>query len=100
MLISDERQLDMLPDLPWAPDLGADQRRASRWSPGRSSELEPDVVFSPMQTIGSWGRRYGLVLTLHDLIYYATARRRAIWPGRSGCSGGSTTWPGGRSGCC
>jgi glycosyltransferase involved in cell wall biosynthesis len=23
-----------------------------------------------MQTMGSWGRRYGLVLTLHDLIYY------------------------------
>jgi glycosyltransferase involved in cell wall biosynthesis len=28
------------------------------------------VVWSPMQTIGSLGRRYGLVLTLHDLIYY------------------------------
>lgn len=34
---------------------------------------EPDVVFSPMQTIGSMGRRYKLILTLHDLIYY---RRR------------------------
>ena len=32
--------------------------------------LRPDVVFSPMQTMGSWGRRYRLVLTLHDLIYY------------------------------
>ncbi|RLY94985.1 glycosyltransferase family 1 protein [Kocuria tytonicola] len=30
----------------------------------------PDVVFSPMQTMGSLGRRYRLVLTLHDLIYY------------------------------
>ena len=27
-------------------------------------------VFSPMQTMGSFGRRYKLVLTLHDLIYY------------------------------
>ena len=27
-------------------------------------------VFSPMQTMGSMGRKYKLVLTLHDLIYY------------------------------
>lgn len=31
---------------------------------------EPDVVFSPMQTIGSLGKRFKLVLTVHDLIYY------------------------------
>lgn len=30
----------------------------------------PDVVFSPMQTIGSLGRRFKLILTLHDTIYY------------------------------
>lgn len=30
----------------------------------------PDAVFSPMQTIGSAGRRFGLILTLHDTIYY------------------------------
>ena len=29
-----------------------------------------DAVFSPMQTIGSAGRRLGLILTLHDTIYY------------------------------
>ncbi len=28
------------------------------------------VVFSPMQTMGSWSRKYRLILTLHDLIYY------------------------------
>lgn len=28
------------------------------------------VVFSPMQTMGTLGRKYKLVLTLHDLIYY------------------------------
>jgi glycosyltransferase involved in cell wall biosynthesis len=28
------------------------------------------VVFSPMQTMGSWFRQYKLILTLHDLIYY------------------------------
>ena len=31
---------------------------------------QPDVVFSPMQTMGSLGRKYKLILTLHDLIYY------------------------------
>jgi len=30
----------------------------------------PDVVFSPMQTMGAVGRRFRLILTLHDMIYY------------------------------
>jgi glycosyltransferase involved in cell wall biosynthesis len=69
MLISDHRQLEMLPDLPWQlvssptsvrePLVALQVRR-----------LRPDIVFSPMQTMGSWGRTYKLLLTLHDLIYY------------------------------
>ena len=34
------------------------------------NKYSPDVLFSPMQTIGSWGRKFKLILTLHDLIYY------------------------------
>jgi len=34
------------------------------------NDLGADVVFSPMQLMGSIGRRYRLILTLHDLIYY------------------------------
>ena len=34
------------------------------------NRLGPDVVFSPMQTMGTFGRRYRVVLTIHDLIYY------------------------------
>jgi glycosyltransferase involved in cell wall biosynthesis len=34
------------------------------------NRLGADVVVCPMQTMGSWGRKYPLVLTLHDLIYY------------------------------
>jgi len=34
------------------------------------NKLGAKVVFSPMQTIGSFGRRFKLVLTVHDLIYY------------------------------
>ncbi|TFD67863.1 glycosyltransferase family 4 protein [Cryobacterium ruanii] len=69
MLISDHRQLAMLPALPWqlvrAP--------TSLYEPLVAlsvNRLKPDVVFSPMQTMGSWGRKYRLFLTVHDLIYY------------------------------
>ena len=34
------------------------------------NKTEADIVFSPMQTIGSFGRKFKLVLTVHDLIYY------------------------------
>lgn len=34
------------------------------------NRLHPHVVFSPMQTLGTAGRRYRTILTLHDLIYY------------------------------
>lgn len=36
----------------------------------RLNKFKPDVVFSPMQTMGSIGRRFKLILTLHDMIYY------------------------------
>ncbi len=46
----------------------------------------PDVVFSPMQTMGSAGRRFRLILTLHDMIYYRhrTPPRNLSWPVRLG----------------
>jgi glycosyltransferase involved in cell wall biosynthesis len=69
MLISDRRQRAMLPDLPW-------EKVTSPTGPFEPfvallvNRLRPDIVFSPMQTMGSLGRRYKLVLTVHDLIYY------------------------------
>lgn len=69
MLISDHRQLDKLPALPWELVTGPTSLREP-WVARQVRKLKPDVVFSPMQTMGSWGRDYGLVLTLHDLIYY------------------------------
>ncbi|MEN2737617.1 glycosyltransferase family 1 protein [Microbacterium sp. X-17] len=69
MLISDHRQLELLPDLPWelapAPTSVLEPLVARR-----VNKLKPDVVFTPMQTMGSFGRRYRLILTVHDLIYY------------------------------
>ena len=69
MLISDERQLRMLPGLPWAKASGPTSAREP-WVAHQVNRLQPDVVFTPMQTMGAAGRRYGLVKTLHDLIYY------------------------------
>ncbi|WP_354179209.1 glycosyltransferase family 1 protein [Arthrobacter sp. UYP6] len=70
MLISDERQLALLPDLPWVK-INSPLSPAELLVALRLNRLGADVVVSPMQTMGSWGRRYPLILTLHDLIYYS-----------------------------
>ncbi|MCC9196458.1 glycosyltransferase family 1 protein [Arthrobacter sp. zg-Y820] len=70
MLISDERQLALLPDLPWVK-LNSPLYPAELLVAFRVNRLGADVVVSPMQTMGSWGRKYPLILTLHDLIYYS-----------------------------
>jgi glycosyltransferase involved in cell wall biosynthesis len=70
MLISDRAQLARLPDLPYHLVSGPTSIREPLVARA-VNRLRPDVVFSPMQTMGGWGRRYRLVLTVHDLIYYA-----------------------------
>lgn len=80
MLISDERQLPMLPELPWVmgrPGTSALEPIIGMLSINRH---KPDVVFSPMQTMGTIGRRYKLVMTVHDMVFY---RIRQIPPGYS-----------------
>ena len=69
MLISDHRQLEMLPPLPWQLVSPATSIREPIVAL-QVKKLRPDLVFSPMQTMGSWGRDYRLLLTVHDLIYY------------------------------
>lgn len=69
LMVSDPRQLDKLPDLPWF--MGPDPVSAKELVTGQVlNRHRPDVVFSPMQTMGAIRRRFGLILTLHDLIYY------------------------------
>ncbi|HWH26048.1 MAG TPA: glycosyltransferase family 1 protein [Pseudolysinimonas sp.] len=70
MLISDERQLALLPDLPWQLISGPTDVRELVVA-RQINALGPDVVFTPMQTMGAAGRRYALVKTVHDLIYYS-----------------------------
>lgn len=94
LLVSDERQLASLPDhLPW-------HRIPAPTEPGEPlvarhvNRLGLDAVFSPMQTMGSRGRRYALVLTLHDLIYYRnrTPPREFSWPLRLGWRAFHLAW--------
>lgn len=69
-LICDDAQRKFLPE--GAPCLCIHQPTSPK-EPFTSfllNKYKPDVVFSPMQTIGSRGRKFKLVLTLHDLIYY------------------------------
>ncbi len=69
MLIHDERQLALLPDLPWVK-VNSPLSPLELFVARHVNKLGADLVFCPMQTMGTWGRTYPLVLTLHDLIYY------------------------------
>lgn len=69
MLISDVRQLALLPDVPYTL-VNSPLSPAELFVAAKVNRLGADVVVCPMQTMGSWGRKYALVLTLHDLIYY------------------------------
>ena len=71
MLISDIRQLPMLPALPWTLGPSPTSPLEPIIGPRALNRLAPDIVYSPMQTIGPIGRRYALVTTVHDLIYYS-----------------------------
>lgn len=69
-LIYDLRQLEMLPkniryELIPSPTSLLEPLLALRLN-----KLGAKTVFSPMQTMGSLGRKFKLVLTVHDFIYY------------------------------
>lgn len=69
MIISDERQLAMLPDLPWIK-VTSGRSILEPWVAIQINRARPDVVYSPMQTIGSAHRRFRLILTIHDMVFY------------------------------
>ncbi|SDO97583.1 Glycosyltransferase involved in cell wall bisynthesis [Actinopolyspora xinjiangensis] len=80
MLIHDTRQLRLLPsgvphrliNSPFSP--------RELWLSRTLHRLGAEVVFSPLQVIGGFRRRYALVLTLHDLIYYRDPRPPGFLP--------------------
>jgi len=70
MLIYSKDQLNLLPtDVPYviinSPFLPKELFVARTLN-----RLGADVVFSPLQWMGSWGRHYKLILTLQDITYY------------------------------
>ena len=87
VLIYDLRQLESLPtgikyllvNNPQAPSEFSIARKLNK--------LGVSHLFSPMQVMGSSGRKYQLILTLHDLIYYRHRKPpqdlnlliRAVW---------------------
>lgn len=87
ILIKDKKQLKMLPsDLPYL--LVNDPLSIKEFFIARKlNKLGADVVISPFQIIGTLGRKYKLIVTLHDTIYYlhpkppanVTGLARGIW---------------------
>ncbi|WP_029629114.1 glycosyltransferase [Yaniella halotolerans] len=70
VIIHDPAQRNFLPSNVDVVELHAPTSPKEPLAARKINVYEPDVVFSPMQTIGSVGRKFGLILTLHDLIYY------------------------------
>lgn len=70
VVISDERQLPQLPEGIHYVKLNAPTSVSEPFIAGQLNKLGADVVFSPLQTMGSLGKKYKLILTIHDLIYY------------------------------
>ncbi|MDO4241148.1 MAG: glycosyltransferase family 1 protein [Microbacteriaceae bacterium] len=85
-LICDENQKRFLPDGADTLQIHAPTSPKEPFTARILNKYGPDVVFSPMQTIGSSGRRFKLILTLHDMIYYRhrTPPRHLPWPIRLG----------------
>lgn len=69
-LICDKAQLNHLPKNCSYQLIHRPTSFKESFTPFVLNRLKPDVVFSPMQTMGLFGRRYKLILTLHDMIYY------------------------------
>ncbi len=69
-LICDKAQLKLLPENAVSILIHAPTSPMEPLTALILNRYHPDVVFSPMQTMGSLGRRFKLILTLHDMIYY------------------------------
>ncbi len=74
MLIHDRRQLRLLPPEVRAVRVNHPVSVRELLLARTLHRLGADVVFSPLQVIGGFRRRYKLLLTVHDLIYYRHPR--------------------------
>jgi glycosyltransferase involved in cell wall biosynthesis len=69
-IICDLRQLDKLPAGTKFIKLSAPTSAAEPLIALKLNKIGAKVVFSPMQTMGTLGRKFKVLLTVHDLIYY------------------------------
>lgn len=69
-IICDQKQLDFLPNNTDYVIIHKPTSPREILSARYLNQYKPDVVYSPMQTIGGAGRNYKLIYTLHDMIYY------------------------------
>lgn len=71
-IIWDERQLRQLPEnIGWIKLNDPTKPLSEFFISTKLNKLGAKFVFSPMQTMSSAFKRYKLILTLHDLIYYS-----------------------------
>ena len=69
-IVSSDEQATLLPEGSNAVKIHTVDSWLEPFTSMRLNKFGPDVVVSPMQTMGSFGRRFKLILTLHDMIYY------------------------------
>lgn len=79
-LISDEKQRRWFPKNANFLKIHAGTSVKEPWTAQILNKYKPDVVYSPMQTIGTKGRRYTSVLTVQDLIYYRHPKAPGFLP--------------------
>lgn len=80
MLIYDRRQLKLLPaGVPYVV-VNPPMSPLELLLPSKLNRLGAEVVFSPLQVMGSWGRHFKLILTQQDLIYYDHPKPPTVLP--------------------
>lgn len=79
-LISDEKQKKWFPQDASFIKIHNEASIKEPWTAMILNKYHPDVVYSPMQTIGTAGRNYKSVLTVHDLIYYHHRKAPSFLP--------------------
>lgn len=70
VLIHDKRQLELLPSGTSYEIINRPTSPRELFVAHKLNKLGAQIIFSPLQVMGSWGRRYKLILTLQDIIYY------------------------------
>lgn len=70
ILVNDKRQLHLLPENTPYVMVNHPISIKELFIAHKLNNLGADVVFSPLQVMGSIGRKYKLILTLQDIIYY------------------------------